>query len=95
MFMLCPLFALSETITANENQFNQVELSNNAIKKLGLEVKEIRLAKALSSKLFPAQIGYAPQALTNYITPFNGYVDTCIWEIRSEQVNRYSTSNPW
>ena len=75
MLMLCPLFALSETITANENQFNQVELSNNAIKKLGLEVREIRSAKALSSKLFPAQIGYAPQALTNYITPFNGYVD--------------------
>lgn len=75
MFMLCPLFTLSETITANENQFNQVALSNNAIKKLGLEVKEIRSTKALSSKLFPAQIGYAPQALTNYITPFNGYVD--------------------
>lgn len=75
MLMLCPLIGISATISANENQFNQVALSNTAIKKLGLEVKEIRLTKALSSKVFPAQIGYAPQALTHYTTPFSGYVD--------------------
>lgn len=73
--MLCPVFGISETISVNENQFNQVALSSNAIKKLGLDVQEIRLAKALSSKLYPAQIGYAPQALTHYITPFSGYVE--------------------
>lgn len=73
--MLCPVFGISETISVNENQLNQVTLSNTAIKKLGLEIKEIRLAKALSSKILPAQIGYAPQALTHYITPFSGYVD--------------------
>lgn len=73
--MLCPVFGISETISANENQFNQVALSNIAIKKLGLETKVIRLAKTLASKVFPAQIGYAPQAITHYITPFSGYVE--------------------
>lgn len=60
--------------TADEKQFNQVTLTETAIKKLGIKVQAICAMNTASARSFPAQVSYAPQAHTAYTTPFNGYV---------------------
>lgn len=60
--------------SVSEVQFNQVSLSHDEVKKLGLEVTRATPINALPAKPFPAQVGYAPQSLTSYSMPFTGYV---------------------
>jgi membrane fusion protein, heavy metal efflux system len=58
----------------SESQLNQVTLSNEAIKKLGLTTTLVMVARQTPALNFPAQAILAPEALAAYSTPMSGYV---------------------
>lgn len=59
-----------------EMQLNQVTLSFEAIKKLGITTSKVTLANRQPYKSYPAEVGLPPSGLTTYTTPMSGYILT-------------------
>jgi len=60
--------------TIAESQLNQVTLSAEAIKKLGLTTTQATVSRQTGTRNYPAQASLAPEAMAAYSTPMNGYV---------------------
>jgi len=58
----------------SESQLNQVSLSSEAVKKLGIMTTPVVVARQSTALRYPAQANLAPEALAAYSTPMSGYV---------------------
>jgi membrane fusion protein, heavy metal efflux system len=60
--------------TISESQLNQVTISAESAKKLGITTSKVTLASRQPYKSYPADVSLSPASLAAYSTPFNGQV---------------------